>query len=313
MKPQPYEEVNQRIRQQFEAWKAAQTAPIPRLRFSWSIWAFGQEGLAASCARLRRNGIEYVELCGNHHTALSGETPATVRHILQEEGLEVSGACGIFSPDIDLSSNRVLQRQAAQDYILREAEFLQEVGGRYLLLVPGAVGRPEPYDDAEEQRSVDSLRRVADVFLRTGVKGAIEPIRAEEVSLVHTLDEAEQYLQRLDHPGVAWINGDVYHMQTGERHIGAAILAHGERLLNLHVADSHRGALGEGMLDLDTVIRALYLIGQNREGRFVTAEPLGPGCNPYAAMNGRPAPGLLDQLVAQTVGAFREREELLLQ
>jgi len=111
---------------------------------------------------------------------------------------------------------------------------------------------------------------------------------------------------------VQHINGDVYHMQSEEAHIGEAIHKAGTRLLNLHLADSNRCALGMGALDIDTVIRALYLIGFNQAGHYVTPEPLGPGGNPYPAMFGKPNPALLDQMVSQTATYFREREEAVL-
>ena len=78
------------------------------------------------------------------------------------------------------------------------------------------------------------------------------------------------------------------------------------------MADSNRCALGQGSLDLDTIIKALYLIGHNTEGRYVTPEPLGPGGDPYPAMNGKPDKKALDKLVEQTARYFREREEALL-
>ena len=89
-------------------------------------------------------------------------------------------------------------------------------------------------------------------------------------------------------------------------------MASGEYLLNLHLADSNRCALGEGSLDLDTVIMALYLLGFNRDGRYVTPEPLGPGGDPYPAMFGKPDSAKLDHLVMQTASYFRERESYLL-
>ncbi|MGE5549491.1 MAG: hypothetical protein ACM3ZC_03055 [Bacteroidota bacterium] len=49
----------------------------------------------------------------------------------------------MFSRDNDLSSNRPMQRQAAVDYLKREIEFAAAVGAKYLLVVPGAVGRPQ--------------------------------------------------------------------------------------------------------------------------------------------------------------------------
>jgi len=111
---------------------------------------------------------------------------------------------------------------------------------------------------------------------------------------------------------MAHINGDVYHMQSEEQHIGEALLETGDRLVNLHMADSNRCVLGQGSLDLDTIIMALYLIGFNAPDRFVTPEPLGPGGDPYPAMNGKPDKKALDKLVQQTVSYFREREEALL-
>ena len=82
-------------------------------------------------------------------------------------------------------------------------------------------------------------------------------------------------------------------------------------LTNLHMADSNRCALGDGSLDLDTIIMALYLIGYNNGKCFVTPEPLGPGGDPYPAMNGKPDPAKLDKLVFNTADYFREREQEL--
>jgi sugar phosphate isomerase/epimerase len=142
-----------------------------------------------------------------------------------------------------------------------------------------------------------------------GVKAAIEPIRSAETTIVHTIAEAKNYIAAVSHPGVRHINGDIYHMQVEESHIGQAIIAAGDMLVNLHVADSNRCALGLGSIDLDTIIRSLYLVGYNSEGHFVTPEPLGPGGDPYPAMHGRPDPAHLDQIVKQTASYFREREE----
>ena len=101
-------------------------------------------------------------------------------------------------------------------------------------------------------------------------------------------------------------------MQVEESHIGEALMDAGAQLTNLHMADSNRCALGQGALDLDTIIMALYAIGYNTDGKFVTPEPLGPGGDPYPAMYGRPDKAALDKLVTQTARYFREREELLL-
>jgi len=310
---QRYELLNDHIREKFQAYKKEKPELFKqRLALSWSNWGFGMENLAVSVSRLHRSGINWIELHGNHYGASLGYVPQETLQILSDNNVKVSGICGMFSADNDLSSNHGFQRQAALDYIKRELEFACKVGATYLLVAPAAVGRPEPYDQSEFQRSVETLRFVAPLFQDNNIRCAVEPIRSAEVSIVHTVSEAKQYIAAVAHPGVAHINGDVYHMQTEEKHVGSAILEAGAALTNLHMADSNRRALGEGSLDLDTVIMALYLINYNRPGCFVTPEPLGPGGNPYPAMNEKPDQAILDNLVMQTASYFREREEAVL-
>lgn len=311
---QNYEIKSDRIRERFLAYKNEHPERLKkRLRFSWSSWGFGIEDFRMSCERLNRAGISFIELPGNHHGADLGYRPGEVLSVMRDWGISVSGICGLYSADTDLSSNRPIQRQAAIDYIRREAAFAAEVGGRYLLICPGAVGRPQKYDDSEIHRSIESLSRAADSLTEYGIRGAIEPIRSAETSIVHTIAAARDYIEQLGHPGVQHINGDVFHMSTEESHIGEAVLDAGERLLNLHLADTNRCALGDGSLDLDTVIMALYLLDfNNKENTFVTPEPLGPGGDPYPAQHARTEPAVLDKLVFDTVNYFRSREEAVL-
>ena len=313
MKPQNYEVKDRFIREAFARMKKEHPERLrKRLNLSWSNWGFGLEKLSVSCERLEKAGILFIELHGNHYGPDLGYRPIETKRILADHGIRTGGVCGMFSADNDLSSNRAMHRQAAIDYIRREADFTAEMGGVYMLVCPAAVGRPNKYDDSEWQRSVEALAIIADVFVKNGVKAAIEPIRAAETSLVHTFEEAKRYIADVGSPGVCHINGDVYHMLLGESHIGQAIVDAGEMLANLHMADSNRCALGEGFLDLDTIIMALYLIGYNNDNCFVTPEPLGPGADPYPAMNGIPEPKKLDRLVLDTAKYFREREEEVL-
>jgi sugar phosphate isomerase/epimerase len=313
MANQNFEAKNERIRENFEILrKSSPNRFVRRLNLSWSNWGFGQEQLADSAKRLAKAGVSFIELHGNHYGPDLGYDVSTTLRILGDHGIKVAGVCGMFSADNDLSSNRAIQRQAAIDYLKREVPFTAEVGGSYILVVPGAVGRPAKYDDMEFDRSTETLRGLADLFTKHSVCAAIEPIRSAEVSFVHTIKGAKCYIAAVNHPGVAHINGDVYHMQSEESHIVEAILEAGEMLINLHFADSKRCALGQGSLDVDTIIRALYVIGYSTEGRYVTFEPLGPGGDPYPAMYGRPDHAKLDALVVESIRYFREREEAVL-
>lgn len=311
---QNYEYKTDRIHEAFLQYKKEHPEKlVNRLKFSWSNWGFGLEDFAVSCDRLNRAGISYIELHGNHYGADLGYRPAEIKKIMDNYGIQVGGVCGMFSADNDLSSNRPVHRQAAIDYIRREAAFTQEVGGKYMLVCPAAVGRSKKYDDSELDRSIDTLSRVADVFVEHGIRAAIEPIRSAETTLVHSVADAKAYIQRLNHPGVQHINGDVYHMLVEESHIGEAILDAGKHLTNLHMADTNRCALGYGSLDIDTIIMALYLLDYNNDDScFVTPEPLGPGGDPYPMQHAKTDPAILDQLVFDSVNYFRAREDAVL-
>ena len=313
MKRQHFETKNEAIHEQFQALKTKSPDRLKaRLNLSWSNWGFGLETLSDSAARLQRAGLKFIELHGNHYGPDLGYNVDETLRTLGDYGIAVSGVCGMFSADNDMASNRPVVRQAAIEYLRRELAFTQAVGGTYLLVVPGAVGRPKAYDDVEHERSVLTLQQCASWFTEHHVQGAVEPIRAAEVSLVHSFSDAKRYIREVNHAGIAHINGDVYHMQSEESHIGEALIDAGEMLLNLHFADSNRSALGEGSIDVATIIRALYVIGHNRAGRYVSFEPLGPGGDPYPAMYGRPDKPKLDALVMSSIRYFRECEEMVL-
>jgi len=313
MNPQNFELKNAEIRSQFEQLKKEHPEQLKqRLNLSWSNWGFGMESLEVSAKRLAGEGIEFIELHGNHYGANLGYKPDQTLKILQNNGIKVTGICGMFSADNDLSSNSAIKRQNAIDYIRRELDFASAVDAEYMLIVPGAVGRPDAYDDMEFERSVETLHIVGEDFVSHKVKAAIEPIRSAEVSFCHAIADAKRYIDAVNHPGVKHINGDIYHMQVEESHIATAIVEAGAQLINLHMADSNRCALGDGAMDLDTLIMALYVIGYNRPGCYCTPEPLGPGGDPYPAMYGRPNTELLDRLVQKSAKYFRERESVLL-
>lgn len=219
----------------------------------------------------------------------------------------------MFSSENDLSSISNIARQNALDYLKREIDFAHELHASYILVVPGAVGRAKKYDDYEFNRSVETVRKVGDLFLAANVKAAIEPIRAAEVSFCHTISDAQKYIAAVDHSGISHINGDVYHMQSGESHIGEALLKAGDKLINLHLADSNRSALGLGSMDYDTIIKALYILQSKKINFFVSAEPLGPGGDPYPAMHCMPDSNELDAMVSQSINYFRSREKKIIE
>ena len=163
MRPQNFERENKKILDAFmDLMKNKPEKTKKRIKLSWSNWGFGMEPLEDSLKRLNDSGISFIELHGNHYGADLGYDTAETKKILSEYNIKVSGICGMFSAESELSSNSPAVRQRAIDYTRRNLELGQEFGAKYFLVVPGAVGRPTPYDDMEFDRSVATLRLVAD-------------------------------------------------------------------------------------------------------------------------------------------------------
>jgi sugar phosphate isomerase/epimerase len=312
MKRQQFRERDIAVLRRFLDVRRSVSGETPRLKLGWSNWGFGTETLEVSAARLERHGIRWIELHGNLYGPDLGYRADEVSGILTDHGLAVSGICGMVTPEQEFASASPIVRQRAIDYFRRQIDFCREVGGTYVLFGAGAVGRPVAYDANELGRAAETIRIVAEDFERNGIQGAIEPVRPEEVSVCHTFGDALRLIELINHPGVSHIAGDLYHMLSGEGHIASAILEHGDVLVNLHLADTNRRALGTGLLDLDIVLMALYAVGYQHGSRFCTAEPLGAGANPYEMMFGNPDPAALDDLVGRTARCLFEREEAIL-
>jgi sugar phosphate isomerase/epimerase len=312
MKPQNFQRRDREVIEQFIEYRRSNPDKIRKLNLSWSNWGFGIEPLRHSVARLAKYGVHLIELHGNRYGQDLGYDSPETRRILDDHGMSVSGVCGMVSPECELSSNKPHITQRSIDYFRRNIDMCAELGGSYLLFAPGAVGRPQPYDANEFHRAAEAIRILGEDFQKAGVRAAVEPVRAAEVSFCHTFSEAKRLIDTVNHPGVQHIAGDLYHMLAEEEHIGATILKYGSIMTNLHMADSNRRALGQGLLDLDIILMALYSVGYNNEKCFCSAEPLGPGGDPYPQMWGTPDPDMLDQLVEQTARCFYERENEIL-
>lgn len=312
MKLQRYQEMDLEIRKRFVEEKKKDPQKFEkRLNLSWSIWMFGIESLEQSLERVNSAGLDYVELKGDNYTRDMRSDPEKTLSLLNAASMKASGVIGIFAPSNDLSSSDPYVRQNAVDYVRNQVEFAHSVGGNYFIVVPSAVGRPNSIDSSEFYRSTSALRTCGADFERKGVKAAIEPIRSAEVSLIHSVEDVKRYINAVDHPAIAHINGDIYHMLTEEHHIGEAIIACASRLVNLHIADTNRNAVGKGMMDIDSVIMASYIVGMNEDGRFLTFEPLGPYPDPYVLANEPCRVEVMDELVHNSVNYFKEREEIV--
>ena len=305
---QNFQMQSEKIRKEYLRLKAENPERLdPPLKFGWDAWSFGNEAFIKTVQRLHRFGVTNIQAlvtpAGNDVTPQAAEW----NQILKNYGMTATGLDADYTAEVNIASPSPFIRQAGIDYIRRLLDFGATLGVEYILVVPGCVGQSVPFDAYEMERSAASLLRLAGDFASYGIRCAIEPIRSGLVSTVHTVKDAIQLLEMVNHPAIYHINADVYHIMLEEGEISTSLIQAGERMANLHISDSNRGTLGSGCMDLDTIIMTLYVMGYNQMAGHVTAELLDkriPKVECAWTM-----PEILDDMVERSARYFREREQ----
>jgi sugar phosphate isomerase/epimerase len=179
---------------------------------------------------------------------------AETASLLREHGLGVSSLCrGGFFP-----APTAQERQQRVDDNRRAIDEAATLGTDVLVLVCG----PAPDKDivAARQMVFDGISALLPHAAERGVKLAIEPLHpmfAADRSVVVTLRQANDLVQRLDSPWVG-IAVDAYHVWW-DPHLEAELARARTQILGFHVSDwlvpppDHllgRGYMGDGVIDL---------------------------------------------------------------
>ena len=310
MKLQKWEEKTLAIKEAFETLKKEHPDRLKRrIDLSYCCQTFGWEPIPKSIERLAKLGYKYIELPGQYggpdigpHVHLD-----EILEALDKYDMKCSGVCQLSMEGFGLNDKNYFNRQRAVDYTRGIVKFAHDVGGSYCLLTPAPCPLP-PIDGGDWIRAASTLHDIADVFTEYGIKGAVEPVQPGQCAVVNNFAEARKFIADVDHPGFVHVYGDTDHILHTEDHVGQAIIDNADLLLNLHLRDTNQGLpIGHGMLDVDTVIRALYLIGFNTPGHYACAEP---------STKGRifiEVPEEVKLMRARdTIETFREREEAVL-
>lgn len=259
-------------------------------KYSVSNWIYGEETLDVTLERLSRYGYDGIELMGEPGRYKVEEVYA----LCKKFGLKVLSIAGMYpwpTDERDLSNPSETVRSRAVQYLKDCCDFAARLEAGVIIVVPSAVGKTLPVGEprSEEQwleayekewkLAVEAVGEAALYAERKGVVLAIEPINRYETFLVNTCEQGLKMIKEIGSPAVK-LHLDVFHMNIEEKDIPEAIRTASGMLVNLHVADSNRTAVGEGHVDFRAVIDALLDIGY--EG-MLTLEPLPPVPDPYMA------------------------------
>ena len=206
-------------------------------------------------ARLGYSGVELAgKPCEYNWDAL--------RRQLEEESLRAS-ALSIMDgkAPYDLVHPDSSIREGTLAYLTSCLEMVAALGGDFLTTPVSSSGKVSPMADPEHEWdwAIDGLSRLVDRADRMGLRVAIAPLNRYETYFLRTADQAMALAEAIGETcGVAL---DTFHMSIEEASLSDAIEQCGDRLVDLHVADSNRGPCGSGAIDWRGVLEALASIG----------------------------------------------------
>jgi sugar phosphate isomerase/epimerase len=124
------------------------------------------------------------------------------------------------------------------------------LGAKTIVFGSGGARRvPEHFPRETAVRQFhDATRLAADEAQRHGLALALEPLNRTETNLIHTVEEAVEHAQVVDHPAVG-VLADIYHMYMENEPFRNLFLAQ-DRLLHVHVCDAGRAIPGSRTFDL---------------------------------------------------------------
>ena len=216
------------------------------------------EPLEASIARLARLGYDAIQIAGEPERC----EPSVVCRLLERYKIRCCGAATIMTEGRDLISLDPAVRRHTVRYIRDCVSLVYHLGGEFVCIVPGTVGKTTPQAGAEEEWrwAVEGLSRCAEWAERKGVKLGIEPINRFETYFINRADQAIALADAVGSSSVGVIL-DAFHLNIEEADPFHAIREAGPRLIDFHVADTNRRPPGEGSYDWDRIVGALQAAG----------------------------------------------------
>lgn len=253
------------------------------MKASVSTWIFGPRPIEHVIANVHELGYHGLELRGEPDLYAIER----LRTELDAHDMTVTSICGMYPGPSegelrDLAHHDPAQRRAAIQYVTRCIDFAAEVGAPVVIVTPNPVAKLTPLASIEDEwrYALDSVREAAETAERAGVKLAIEPINRYETYLINSVATAARFADEVGSVSVG-VMIDTFHANIEDPDLPSAVLAAGDKLVHVHMADSNRQALGRGHLDVRGFVRVLQATGYRGA---LAMEPLPPVANPYEAL-----------------------------
>lgn len=221
--------------------------------------------------KAKQAGFDVLEVSSGI-LALSDDELTALRDAAKEAGLVLTACLGL-TKDMDVSSADDATRAKGIDYMKRlfvamDKADIRKLGGIIYAYWPCDYSQPVD-KPAVRERSINSVRELADEAARFGIELEIEVVNRFEHFLINDAKEAVQYVKDVARPNVK-VMLDCFHMNIEEDNMGDAIRYAGEHLGHFHIGECNRKVPGKGHMPWDELGQALRDIGYQG---YVVMEP----------------------------------------
>lgn len=263
------------------------------------------QGFASMAHRVKELGFDVIEVPLERIGDLDAPR---VSDLLAEEGLSAT-VCAAMSEGRSLVSDSQQVLGATSLYLRGCIEFAERIGASVVggaLYAPVGRGWHMKADERERcyERLAENLRGVADYAGERGVRLALEALNRFETSVVNTVAQAMEVVERVDSPALG-VMADTFHMNIEERSVGEALRLAGDRLVHVQVCGNDRGSPGRDHIDWTEMKDALVGVGY---GGAVCIESFAPDSRTFADAVSiwRPLAPSQDALAADGLRFLRE-------
>lgn len=221
-----------------------------------AVWAGGWSAAESRDAitRSKATGYDFIELMLFNPAAID---LALTRSLLIESELGVTSSLGLgWENDLSSEDDAVVARGEALlgDVIAANAT----LGSRYVVgVIYSALGKyTRPATPRGRANCVAALARLARRAADAGITLGLEVVNRYETNLFNTAAEALALVTEIDAPNVG-VHLDTYHMNIEEDDFEEPVRVCGDKLVYVHIGESHRGYLGSGNVDFTQFFAAL--------------------------------------------------------
>jgi D-psicose/D-tagatose/L-ribulose 3-epimerase len=196
---------------------------------------------------------------------ISVENPALidvseVKEILAKNQLDTV-MCGAFGPDRNLCSTNPEYRENARQYILWLIDAAAELGATTVCgPMYSSVGKDHLEDpnerQAEWQRAVAGVRKLAVLAQEKNVRLAIEALNRFETDMINIVEQGLRFAEETGMDNVG-LHLDTFHMHLEEKNSASAIRKAGNKIFHFHACENDRGVPGSGQVHWAEIGQAL--------------------------------------------------------